>query len=155
MDSTEKRRVQTNRETTRANGTANPSQIQPSPTQEKAVPVTRVGTIWVAAFFSMLALVVVLVFILQNLTTVRAHFFAATWKIPLGVDLLLAAILGGIVVAFLGAVRIFQLRRLAHRRHLAVLQAAASAQSPSESGTPSLLPDVSSDQSNENQTESP
>jgi uncharacterized integral membrane protein len=61
-------------------------------------------------------LLVVLVFILQNLKSVRVSFFWVHWRIPLAIDLLLAAILGGLIVFTAGSVRILQLRRLV-RRH--------------------------------------
>jgi uncharacterized integral membrane protein len=60
-------------------------------------------------------LIVVLVFILQNLKTVRVHFFWADWSVPLAVNLLLAAVLGGLIVAGVGAMRILELRRAARR----------------------------------------
>lgn len=91
--------------------------------QQPAAPGTRTGRTWIAFAFGMLALVLVLVFILQNLRSVRADFFTATWRIPLGVDLLLAAILGGLVVFLVGAARIVQLRRVARRHHDALVRA--------------------------------
>ena len=63
----------------------------------------------------MVSLVIVLVFILQNLRSVRVHFFWATWSIPLAIDLLLASVLGGLVVFTVGSVRIMQLRRATRR----------------------------------------
>jgi uncharacterized integral membrane protein len=60
-------------------------------------------------------LVVVLVFILQNLRSVRVHFLWVTWTIPLAVDLLLATVLGGLIMFSAGSVRIVQLRRAARR----------------------------------------
>jgi uncharacterized integral membrane protein len=63
----------------------------------------------------MLLLVGVLVFVLQNLTSARTSFFNVRWTIPLGLDLLLAALLGGLIVFLLGAARMLQLRRLARR----------------------------------------
>ncbi|MBO0886918.1 MAG: DUF1049 domain-containing protein, partial [Acidimicrobiales bacterium] len=53
----------------------------------------------------------------------RVTFITAHWSAPLGVDLLLAAVLGGAVVAMVGAVRIVQLRRVARRHHRARLRA--------------------------------
>ena len=85
-----------------------------------AVPNTRTGVVWWALGFSMLLLVLVLVFVLQNLSNTTTSFFGVTWTIPLGIDLLLAALLGGVIVFLLGAARMLQLRRLArqyaHRR---------------------------------------
>lgn len=80
------------------------------------VPATWVGRTWVAIAAAIASLVVAVVFILQNLQTVRASFFGLHWSAPLAVDLLLAAALGGLVVFLVGTVRIVQLRRLARRR---------------------------------------
>lgn len=81
-----------------------------------AVPKTRASTTWVALAGALLALIVVLVFILQNLRSVSVHFFTAEWRIPFGIDLLFAVILGGLIVLGAGSLRILQLRRLAGKR---------------------------------------
>ncbi|MGC8626620.1 MAG: lipopolysaccharide assembly protein LapA domain-containing protein [Acidimicrobiales bacterium] len=78
--------------------------------------LTRASAVWAAMAAGLVLLVVVLVFILENLQEVRVSFFAAHWRIPLGVDLLLAAVLGGLVVFSAGAVRLFQLRLHARRQ---------------------------------------
>jgi uncharacterized integral membrane protein len=65
---------------------------------------------------AIVALVIVLVFILENLHATDATFFGAHWRIPLGIDLLLAALLGATVVFVIGAARVVQLRLLARRR---------------------------------------
>ena len=70
---------------------------------------------WVALAAGLFFLIVVLVFILQNLKSVPVHFFWASWSIPLAVDLLLAAVLGALVMFTAGALRILQLRRVARR----------------------------------------
>ncbi|MGH9056230.1 MAG: LapA family protein [Acidimicrobiales bacterium] len=84
---------------------------QPKP----VIPASRAALVWGALAAGMALLVVVLVFILENLTSVKASFFTIHWKIPLGVDLLFAAVLGGLIVFAAGSLRILQLRRLAHR----------------------------------------
>jgi len=63
----------------------------------------------------MVLLVVLLVFILQNLQRVKVSFFTVHWRAPLAVDLLFATVLGGLVVFAAGSVRIIQLRRTARR----------------------------------------
>jgi uncharacterized integral membrane protein len=79
------------------------------------VPRTRTGVVWWALGSSMLLLILVLVFVLQNLTSASTSFFTVKWTIPLGLDLLLAALLGGVIAFLLGAARMFQLRRVARR----------------------------------------
>lgn len=61
-------------------------------------------------------LVILLVFILQNLQEVKVTFFTVHWRAPLAVDLLFATVLGGLVVFAAGSVHIIRLRRVA-RRH--------------------------------------
>lgn len=80
-----------------------------------AAPGTRTAHTWIALSAGLFCLIVVLVFILQNLHSVRVHFFGATWTIPLAVDLLLAAVLGAVVMFAAGSLRIMQLRRAAKR----------------------------------------
>jgi uncharacterized integral membrane protein len=69
-----------------------------------------------AAAGGLVVLLVVLVFILQNLQTVRITFFAAHWRMPLGVGLLMATVFGGLLVFAAGSLRLLQLRRTARRR---------------------------------------
>lgn len=81
---------------------------------------TRASSFWVGLIVGIVALVAVLVFILQNLHNAHATFFGAHWDIPLGIDLLLAAILGGLLVFVAGSTRILQLRIHARRQHKAL-----------------------------------
>ncbi len=119
-----------------------PAEAPPVPAQaarleaEHEAPVTasRAGRLWVAVIGAIIVLALVLVFILQNLKTTSVQFFSLHWRIPLGIDLLFAAILGGLVVFFIGAVRILQLRRLARRRHRALQRAADEAMEPRQEG---------------------
>ncbi|MFE2756143.1 lipopolysaccharide assembly protein LapA domain-containing protein [Actinosynnema sp. NPDC059335] len=76
---------------------------------------TRISGTWVAVLASIVVLIVLLVFILQNLTGATIHFLGASGTLPLGVALLFAAIAGAILVALVGAARIMQLRRQAKR----------------------------------------
>jgi uncharacterized integral membrane protein len=86
-----------------------------SSTPQPLLPVTRTGVAWWALGFSLLLLVLVLIFVLQNLSDTKTSFFGLTWTIPLGLDLLLAALLGGIIAFLLGAARMVQIRRVARR----------------------------------------
>jgi uncharacterized integral membrane protein len=61
------------------------------------------------------SLVLVLVFILQNLQAVAVSFMVFHGKLPLGVALLVAATLGGVIVVAAGAARVVQLRRTRRR----------------------------------------
>lgn len=82
---------------------------------QSRVPSTRISNSWTFVAIGIVVLVVVLVFILENLHATDATFFGAHWRIPLGLDLLLAALLGAIAVLVVGASRTLQLRLLARR----------------------------------------
>lgn len=76
---------------------------------------TRVSSLWVAAVASVILLVGLLVFILQNLKQVPVSFLGWTGHLPLGVALLFAAITGALLMAVLAGARVLQLRIAAHR----------------------------------------
>lgn len=80
-----------------------------------SVPSTRTSGSWTFVAIAIVALVIVLVFILENLHATDATFFGVHWRIPLGLDLLLAALLGAVAVFVVGAARTLQLRLLARR----------------------------------------
>jgi uncharacterized integral membrane protein len=84
-------------------------------TSVEGVRRTRTSTVWTAVVVLVASLVLVLVFILQNLQGVAVSFLAFHGKVPLGVALLVAATLGGVIVVAAGAARVFQLRRARRR----------------------------------------
>jgi len=77
---------------------------------------TRMGGAWVAAALLTVVLLLLLIFILENGQQVDIAYFGVHGHFPLGVALLLAAVLGILLVVIPGAGRIIQLRRAA-RRH--------------------------------------
>lgn len=100
-------------------GTAAPGASTPGPggpKGKKGELSTRTSAAWTALAVGMALLIVVVVFILENLQNVKVTFFGVHWKIPLALDLLLAAALGGAVVFAAGALRMLQLRLHARRR---------------------------------------
>jgi uncharacterized integral membrane protein len=76
---------------------------------------TRVSGIWVASVAAVVVLLLLLIFILQNSESVKINFFGANPTLPVGVALLLAAVLGALLVALIGAARMVQLRRAARK----------------------------------------
>ena len=64
---------------------------------------------------SVVVLIFLLVFVLQNPTGVTIHFLGFSGTLPLGVALLFGAIAGAVLVGLVGAARIMQLRRQAKR----------------------------------------
>jgi putative membrane protein len=76
---------------------------------------TRLSGAWTAIVIGLVALVVILVFILQNQQTVEVTFLMFKGHLPLAVALLFALILGAVIVFAFGAARILQLRMVAGR----------------------------------------
>jgi uncharacterized integral membrane protein len=77
---------------------------------------TRISGTWVAVIAGLLVLVVLLVFILQNLAPATVRFFGAEGNLPLAIAMLFSAIGGAVLVALIGGARILQLRKQARRR---------------------------------------
>lgn len=93
-----------------------PAGTKPAKTSLKFKP-TRVSGTWVAVIVAAIVLVFLLIFILQNLTSVTVHFIGVNGTLPLGVALLLATVAGALLVALVGGARILQLRRIARKAH--------------------------------------
>jgi len=92
----------------------------PLPEKEAEGPLpgerrTRLSGAWTAIVIGLLALVVILVFILQNQQSVQIKFLVFEGDLPLAVALLFALILGAVIVVAFGAARILQLRMVAGR----------------------------------------
>lgn len=76
---------------------------------------TRTAGTWAAVVVATIMLIVLLIFILQNLQLATVTLLWVRAELPIGVALLLAAAIGGLLVALVGAARILQLRRTAAR----------------------------------------
>jgi len=74
---------------------------------------TRLSRAWTALVVGIVALLLILVFILQNLQSVELSFLVFHGHLPLAVALLFAVILGAIIVLAFGGARITQLRMVA------------------------------------------
>jgi uncharacterized integral membrane protein len=111
---------------------------------QHVVKRTRVGGVWVASALFALLLLLLLIFILQNGQKVDIGYFGAHGHLPLGVALLLAAVLGVLLVVIPGTGRIIQLRIVArrHRRGDAAraAQPAAVQQGPDAQSAPTAQP---------------
>jgi uncharacterized integral membrane protein len=71
--------------------------------------------VWAAVVVALLALVLLIVFILENQQPARVLFLGLDGTVALGMALLIAAVGGGVLVAAAGAARIIQLRSNARR----------------------------------------
>lgn len=76
---------------------------------------SRTGYTWVGLIAGALILIVILVFILQNLDQQPVNFFFWNFSLPIGITVLLSVIAGALVMALVGGVRILQLRRVARK----------------------------------------
>jgi len=90
---------------------ANPPETPPYPGEEH----TRLSGAWTALVVGLIALVLILIFILQNLQSVEISFLLFHGHLPLAVALLFAIILGAVIVLAFGGARISQLRGVARR----------------------------------------
>jgi uncharacterized integral membrane protein len=140
---------------------AGPSAPQPGQPAGRMPPQhvvkrTRVGGIWVASALFAVLLLLLLIFILENGQKVDIGYFGAHGHLPLGVALLLAAVLGVLLVVIPGTGRILQLRIVARRhrrgdaaraaRPVPAAGAAPSAQPPSAAQPEPAAPPVSPEQ---------
>lgn len=80
-------------------------------TESHKVAGSMAGSTWVGLIIGAVILILLLVFILQNLDSVRLSLFAWEWNFPIGVGMLIAAIGGALVMGCVGGVRMLQLRR--------------------------------------------
>jgi len=79
---------------------------------------SRVSRVWIGSSIGLVILIVILVFILQNLVSVAIHFPGATVRLPVGIAILFGVILGGLLVFVLGLGRVLQLRhQISQHRH--------------------------------------
>lgn len=69
------------------------------------------GSTWVALIVGLLLLIFLLVFIIQNQDNVQLQLFGLSVTFPIGAGMLIAAIIGALIMALVGGVRIIQLRR--------------------------------------------
>lgn len=93
-----------------------PAAAAPTPPPPTGVPASRAGRLWVGLIPALILLILMLVFIFQNLHNVKISFFTASGSFPLALALLLAAVVGALIVLSLGSIRILQLRRTVRRR---------------------------------------
>jgi uncharacterized integral membrane protein len=119
---------------------ATPQTPRPTPAEFPThhVKRTRMGGLWLAAVLSAIVLLLLLIFIVENGQRVSISYFGAHGHLPLGVALLLAAVLGILLVVIPGTGRIMQLRITA-RRHRR-LDAKRTASAPELDPRPTQLP---------------
>lgn len=86
-----------------------------APDAYQQVRHTRSASLWSGLVAGALVLLVLLAFIVQNQENTRITLLFWEANLPLGVSLLIAAILGALTVGLAGGLRIVQLRRAAKK----------------------------------------
>ena len=79
--------------------------------------------VWAAVVVALLALILLIIFILQNQQPAKVLFLGLDGTVALGMALFIAAVGGGVLVAAAGAARIIQLRTHARRIRKAAAKA--------------------------------
>lgn len=86
-----------------------------APQRQDAVKQTRAAALWTGIILGLLVLIVLLIFITQNMDPVTTVFLGWRVGLPLGITVLIAAIAGALLTALVGVVRMVQLRRAARK----------------------------------------
>lgn len=98
------------REGTGRRATQTPADRTPA---EESLDMPRSGGktagLWISLILGAIVLVLLLIFVIQNGQKASFEYFNATFDLPLGVAMLLAAIAGALVMALVGSVRMFQM----------------------------------------------
>ncbi len=104
---------------TEAGGTDRPAVTIPQPKpgldDKGHVRRTRVSIVWVGLIAAAVFLILLVVFIAQNVNNVPLHFLGFSGEVSLGLALLIAAVAGLLIAAVPGSIRIWQLRRALKR----------------------------------------
>jgi uncharacterized integral membrane protein len=90
-----------------------PTPIEPPPGFDDRGHVrrTKVSGVWVGLIAAVVVLVLLIIFIAQNLDKATVHFLGFSGRVSLGLALLVAALCGVVIAVVPGTVRIFQLRK--------------------------------------------
>lgn len=83
---------------------------EPAPGSRSRPAATRAGMAWAATIASLILLILLITFIIQNQNDMTIVFFGLEGTIASGIALLIAAVGGGVLVAVAGTARILQLR---------------------------------------------
>lgn len=101
-----------------------PSAPQPAAPEMK-IHRSAASTTYVGIAVGLVVLVIVLIFIIQNLHNVTVHFITADFSLPVGVVILAATVAGGLLVLLASAARVLQIRRAASKHRKADARAAS------------------------------
>lgn len=97
---------------------AEPAPVESTAPEKPAKPKVKgslAGSTWVALIVGLFLLIALLAFILQNQQPVELKLWTWEFSFPAGVGFLLAAIVGALIMALVGGVRMLELRRQAKK----------------------------------------
>jgi len=80
-----------------------------------SVPWTRTSAVWFGVWAGVVALILLIIFVAQNTSSVQINLGWMHPRMPLALGLLIAGVCGALVAMAVAAVRIIQLRRLVRR----------------------------------------
>ena len=108
-----------------------PRTPSPSCPPDEAGKFTRAGALWTALIVGFVVLILLLVFIMQNMDPRTVHLFGWAWEAARRGRAAAGAIAGGLLTFLVGTARILQLRRAAKKNLKAGLLALLDATSSS------------------------
>jgi uncharacterized integral membrane protein len=85
--------------------------VEPETPSQPNAPRTRSSSALRATALGLVVILLMLLFIFQNGQRAKLNFLWFHWHTPVGLGLLLAAVLGGIIVLLVGVVRRLQVKR--------------------------------------------
>ncbi|WP_375489274.1 lipopolysaccharide assembly LapA domain-containing protein [uncultured Jatrophihabitans sp.] len=94
--------------------TAAPADDRPAPAgfdDRGRVRRGRISTLWITLIAAAIVLILLIIFIAQNLQKASIHFLGLNGHMPTGLVILIAAIVGLLIAAIPGTIRILQLRK--------------------------------------------
>ncbi|WP_202868214.1 LapA family protein [Kribbella sindirgiensis] len=97
-----------------------PAVDEPSKPLAPKAPRTRISAAWFGVCAAVVGLVVLIIFMLQNTSSVKVHFLWMEGSLPLALALFIAGVATTIVATTIGAARMTQLRRVVRRRRTEV-----------------------------------
>jgi uncharacterized integral membrane protein len=111
------RRTRRSRDTGPPGPTGHPGRDEDTSPSNAQATRTRASGTWGAALVTVITLVLVLIFVMQNLALTSVYFLGISGSLPLGLAMLFAALAGALLIALPGTARILQLRRGTRHRH--------------------------------------
>lgn len=79
--------------------------------EQKKVKGSVAASTWIALILGFLLLILLIIFMLQNQQSVEMNFFTWSGQFPAGIAFLIFAIGGALIMALVGGLRMFELRR--------------------------------------------